>query len=98
MPNRDIYFPAVVLAVGMGLVGRGVRKAYPLTGKGNNVTKDGEAVAKGDVEVFFPSAVRVPSIRERENGGKRPRREREQQSNRGIESEGLGDTWEVLAE
>jgi len=73
-------------------------KVRPPTSKGNEVTKDSEPITKGDVEVLFPSAVRMPSICERENGGKRPRREGEQQSERGIESKGLGDTREVLTE
>ena len=97
MPNRDIYLPAVVLAMER-LTDRNVREVRPPTSKGNNVTKDGEAITKGDVEILFPSEVRVSSIRERENSGKCPRGEREQQSDRGIESEGLGNTREILTE
>jgi len=95
MPNRDTYLPAVVLAMER-LTDRNVSEVRPPTSKGNDVTKDGEAITKGDVEVLFPSEVRVPSIRERKNSGKRPRGEREQQSDRGIESEGLGNTREIL--
>ena len=75
---------------------RNVSEVRPPTSKSNDVTKDSETIAKGDVEVLFPGEVRVPSVRERENSGKRPRGEREQQSDRGVESEGLSDTREVL--
>jgi len=79
-------------------MGKNVSEVYPPTGKGKDVTKDSEAIAKGDMEVLFPSAVRVPSIRESKDSGKCPRGEREQQGDRGIESEGLGDTREILTE
>lgn len=68
----------------------------PPTGKGNDVSEDSKPITEDDMEVFFPSAVRVPSICERENSSERPRGERKQQSYRGIEPEGLGNAREVL--
>lgn len=68
----------------------------PSTCEGNDVPKDSKGIAKGDVEVLFPSAVRVPSIRKRKNGGERPRGKSEQQSDRGIEPERLDNTREIL--
>lgn len=79
-------------------MGKNVSEVHLPTGKGNDVTKNSEAIAKGNVEVLFPSEVRVPSIHESEESGKCPRGEREQQGDRGIESEGLGDTREILTE
>lgn len=68
----------------------------PPTSKGKDITEDSKAITEGDMEVFFSSAVRVPSVRERENSSERPRGERKQQSNRSIEPEGLGNAREVL--
>lgn len=75
--------------------GRGI---HTLTCEGDDVTKHGEAITKGDVEVLLPSAVRMPGIRERENSSECPGRECEQQSDGGVEPEGLGDTRKVLSE
>jgi len=52
-------------------------RASPPTGKSNDVAKDSKAITKSDVEVLFPSAVRMPSVRERKNGSERPRGEGE---------------------
>jgi hypothetical protein len=54
MPNRDIYFPAVVLAMGGRLMDRNVSRVPPPTSKSDDVTKDSEGIAKGDMEVFSP--------------------------------------------
>lgn len=75
---------------------RNVNEVRLPTSKGNDVTKDSEAIAKGDVEELFPSEVRVPSIPERENSSERPWGECKQQSDSGIESEGLGNAREIL--
>jgi len=79
-------------------MGKNVSEVHPPTGKGNDVTKNSEAITEGNMEVLFPSEVRVPGIHESEDSSKCPRGEREQQGDRGIESEGLGDTREILTE
>lgn len=68
------------------------------TCNGKDITKDNKRIAEGDVEVPLPSAVGVPSEGKHKNGSECPRGESEEQSDRGIEPEGLCDTREILTE
>ena len=98
IPNREIYFPAVVWATEWKRVNWNRAEVWgPPTCESDDVTKDSKGVAKGDVEVLFPGAIRVPGIHKRKNGSERPWGESEQQSDRGVKPEGLGNTREILA-
>lgn len=56
IPNKDIYFPAVVLAI-KRLATWSAIELCPPTRKSNYITEDSESITEGDVEVLFSGAV-----------------------------------------